>query len=44
MAKRRVLIVDDDPNLREMVSLILNDGQYVVEGAETGRAGLEHVA
>ena len=44
MAKRRVLIVDDDPDLREMVSLILNDGEYVVEGAATGRAGLEHVA
>ena len=44
MAERRVLVVDDDPGLREMVSLILDSNQYIVEGVATGRAGLEHIA
>lgn len=44
MAGRRVLIVDDDPNLRDMVSLVLGDGDYEVESAATGQDALQHIA
>ncbi len=44
MAGRRVLIVDDDPNLRDMVSLVLDSADYDVQSAATGRSALEQVA
>jgi two-component system KDP operon response regulator KdpE len=42
MAGRRVLIVDDDPNLRDMVSIVLHD-DYEVESAATGQAAIEQI-
>jgi two-component system KDP operon response regulator KdpE len=42
MAGRRVLIVDDDPNLRDMVSIVLHD-DYEVESAATGQAAIERI-
>ncbi len=44
MADRRVLIVDDDPNMRDMVSIVLDGPDYVVDTAGTGRDGLQKVA
>ena len=43
MGERRVLIVDDDPNLRETVTMVLNSQQYSVHAAPTGRDGLAQV-
>jgi two-component system, OmpR family, KDP operon response regulator KdpE len=43
MTERRVLIVDDDPNTREMVSLVLNTGDYVVDTAATGSDALQKI-
>jgi two-component system, OmpR family, KDP operon response regulator KdpE len=40
MAARRILIVDDDPKLCEMVTLVLDDGDYEIESASTGADGL----
>ena len=36
----RVLLLDDDPSLRDVLSLVLEDAGYVVETAPDGRAGL----
>ena len=44
MAGRRVLIVDDDPNLRDMVSLVLGNSDYDVESAATGHDALQQIA
>ena len=37
----RVLVVEDDPNLRKVMTLVLAREGYVAEGAEDGRRGLE---
>lgn len=42
MTTRRVLVVDDDPHLGHMVSLVLDDGAYQVEHVGTGHEALEH--
>jgi DNA-binding NtrC family response regulator len=38
---RRVLIIDDEPNIRRMMRLTLEADGYEVEDAADGRAGLE---
>jgi DNA-binding response OmpR family regulator len=40
----RILLVDDDPRLAEMVSEYLGETGFRVTIATTGRAGLEHLA
>jgi two-component system nitrogen regulation response regulator NtrX len=40
----RVLVVDDDRNLRRMLRVLLHDEGFTVEEAESGTAGLEKVA
>ncbi|MDP9310743.1 MAG: response regulator transcription factor [Chloroflexota bacterium] len=44
MAERRVLIVDDDPQLRETVTLVLQTQDYQVFAAPTGKDGLSQAA
>jgi DNA-binding NtrC family response regulator len=39
--KPKILIIDDEKNIREIFSLLLEDHGYEAETAETGRAGLE---
>ena len=38
--KKRVLVVDDDPDIRETVRLVLEDEGYAVEEAGDGAAAL----
>ena len=44
MAERRVLIVDDDPQLRETVTLVLKTQDYQVSAAPTGKEGLSQAS
>jgi DNA-binding response OmpR family regulator len=39
--KRRILLVDDDANLLQLLSEALKEAGYVVQTAKTGEAGLE---
>ena len=39
----RVLVIDDDPHIREVVTYALGDEGYEVDAAPSGRAGLELV-
>ena len=39
--KPRILVVEDDPNLRKVMTLVLTREGYVAEGAADGRRGLE---
>lgn len=41
MGKERVLIVEDDADIREGVRILLESENYEVEEAENGRKGLE---
>jgi two-component system response regulator MtrA len=43
MTARRILIVDDDPKLCEMVTLVLDSDEYEVESAVTGQDGLSRI-
>jgi CheY-like chemotaxis protein len=38
-----ILIVDDDPDLRETLQLLLEDCGYHVDVAENGRVALDHL-
>lgn len=40
MAERRILIVDDDPQLRETVTIVLGTQDYQVQAAASGKEGL----
>jgi signal transduction histidine kinase/CheY-like chemotaxis protein len=40
---RRVLMVDDDPSVREVMMLSLEDAGFVVVGAENGADALAHI-
>lgn len=37
----RILIIDDDENIRKVVQVILEDEGYLVEAADTGEKGIE---
>ena len=41
MNQSKILIVDDDPNIREVLSVILGSEGYIVSQAEDGTAALE---
>jgi CheY-like chemotaxis protein len=43
-AGRRILVVDDDPGIRESLVLLLEDEGYEVRAAPNGRAALELLA
>ena len=40
----RVLIVDDEPVMRELIKVTLEDAGHAVESVESGRAALELLA
>ena len=40
-ASRRVLVIEDDANIRNNIMLMLKVEHYTVSGAENGRVGLE---
>lgn len=42
-AVKRILVVDDEENMRHMLSLLLGREGFVVEGAESGAAALERL-
>ncbi|HEX6289690.1 MAG TPA: response regulator transcription factor [Herpetosiphonaceae bacterium] len=44
MAERRILIIDDDPQLRETVTIVLNTQEYDVQAAPTGKEGISVAA
>jgi two-component system, OmpR family, KDP operon response regulator KdpE len=44
MDQRQILIVDDDSQLQEAVAMILQSEGYGVQGALTGKEGLQHAA
>jgi DNA-binding NtrC family response regulator len=41
MSKSRILVTDDDENIRKVVSAILRDNGYEVDTAETGTEAIE---
>ena len=41
MSKSRILIVDDDENIRKVLQTILEDEGYFVETADTAKKGIE---
>lgn len=41
MSKARILIIDDDENIRKVLQTILEDEGYIVETAETAKKGIE---
>ena len=41
MNQNKILIVDDDPNIREVLSVLLGSEGYVVDQAENGDTALE---
>ena len=43
MEPKRILIVDDDPDLVLATRLVLESAGYVVDEASTGEEGLEHM-
>lgn len=44
MAERRILIIDDDPQLRETVTIVLTSQEYDVQAAPTGKEGIAQVS
>jgi DNA-binding response OmpR family regulator len=40
----RVLILEDDPSLRELLAVTLEEAGYTVESFDTGRRALDHLA
>ena len=43
MEQNRILIVDDDPNIREVLSVLLGSEGYSVDQAEDGEEALKKV-
>jgi DNA-binding NtrC family response regulator len=41
MSKARILIIDDDENIRKVLQTILEDEGYAVETADTAKKGIE---
>jgi CheY-like chemotaxis protein len=44
MPLRRILAIDDEAAVLEVIRQVLSDAAYVVQGAPDGRAGLAQVA
>ena len=44
MSDKRVLIIDDEKNMRHMLQAMLSKAGYHVETAPDGRAGLDQLA
>jgi len=44
MSKKRILVVDDDPDFVEAVKTVIEKGGYEVDVAYDGKEGLERVA
>ncbi|MDD7511003.1 MAG: response regulator transcription factor [Peptostreptococcaceae bacterium] len=44
MRKERILIVDDDPDIRQVLSVLLNSEGYEVEQSENGELAIEKLA
>lgn len=44
MAERRILIIDDDPQLRESVTIVLTTQEYDVQAAPNGKEGIAQVS
>jgi two-component system, OmpR family, response regulator len=40
MNRQRVIIIDDDPNIRELLSMNIGAAGYEIQTAENGREGL----
>ena len=40
----RILVVDDDPHMREVLELVLADGNRAVDSVGSGEAALERLA
>ena len=43
MNLNKILVVDDDPNIREVLSVLLSSEGYEVEEAENGKIAIEKV-
>ncbi len=43
MSKKKILIIDDDPNITESVQIILESKNYEVHTANSGDSGLDSV-
>jgi DNA-binding NtrC family response regulator len=41
MSKSRILIIDDDENIRKVLQTILEDEGYIVDAADTAKKGIE---
>ncbi|UCD81317.1 MAG: sigma-54-dependent Fis family transcriptional regulator [Desulfobacterales bacterium] len=41
--KKRLLIIDDEANMRHMLSMVLKKANYLVDSASDGRAGLKMI-
>lgn len=41
-AEEKILLVDDDPGIRVMLTRVLNDAGYTVESAKDGNDALDH--
>ena len=37
----RVLVIDDEPSIRQMLVYVLSDERYIVDAASDGQAALE---
>jgi two-component system, OmpR family, phosphate regulon response regulator PhoB len=44
MPPRRILAIDDEASVLELIRRVLSDESYVVQGASDGRTGLAQVA
>ena len=40
MSKAEVLVIDDEPQIRKLLEIILESNDYIVRHAETGKAGI----
>ena len=43
MMQYKILVVDDDPNIREVLTVLLGSEGYVVDQAENGEIALEKI-
>lgn len=43
MPESRILMVDDNPEIREVVSVLLEGEGFVIDEAQSGRAALDYI-